>query len=537
LNITLVANAYPPHFIGGAEIAAHRQAVELVSRGHELSCFCSYTDPAREAYAYSNEVVDGVVVRRVNVPGTKFQAEENFSNPVVESLFADFLRENRPDVVHFHNMPGLSLGLLDVATEQQIPSAITFHDHWGFCLRNTLVRANETRVCPNWDECYVCLGSALMDGVRMPTFLRTNFIRLKLHKASLFHFPSHYLQGAYGKAFFDLGRAKQHTYGVAKDWFESSVSHPAGERIRAVFVGYFGRHKGPHVLMDALQLLQGRKLLDRFEIDFYGHGEMQGELEERIEVQGWRDRVRIRGKADNAAMKRIYAEADLMLNCSMWPENEPVTILEALASGTPVIATTLGGNLELVLPGVNGWLYPPASAEALADILGDLANRGEELRQMRGAARKSVSARTIASYGDFALAAYRDLRVVGPELLPSIVAVACEDFSGVDFGALWNLQRSEYWNCAELTPARGLRGPAEMQAIVAVISLDGTLPATLVENLPQDTPVIVVGELGSKPAGFARFTDVVRVADLDQLRELGRFMQKISDGAHRAQSA
>ena len=40
-----------------------------------------------------------------------------------------------------------------------------------------------------------------------------------------------------------------------------------------MFVGYFGRHKGPHVLMSALQLLEDRKLLDRFEVDFYGFDE------------------------------------------------------------------------------------------------------------------------------------------------------------------------------------------------------------------------------------------------------------------------
>ena len=140
MRIALVANAYPPHFVGGAEIAAHRQAVELVRRGHALSAFCAWSNDSEPAYDVTLHVVDGVAVTRVNVPGYRFEAQRNFANGVVDALFARFLERERPDAVHFHNLPGLSLGLLDVAEAAGIPAVVTFHDHGGFCLRNALVR-------------------------------------------------------------------------------------------------------------------------------------------------------------------------------------------------------------------------------------------------------------------------------------------------------------------------------------------------------------------------------------------------------------
>jgi len=524
VKIALVANAYPPHFIGGAEIAAHRQAVELVGRGHELSCFCTFTDPHRPAYEAGWEDVDGVTVRRLNVPEQRFASEQNFRNPVVEDRFAQFLAARQPHVVHFHNMPGTSLGLFDVCEDHGVPSMITFHDHWGFCLRHTLVRRQESRVCPDWSECHVCLDSALLEGVRIPTFLRTDYIRLKLHKASLFHFPSRYLQDAYGKAHFDMRRAVQHTYGVARDWFEAPLELPPIDRIRAVFVGYFGRHKGPHILLQGLRLLEDRKLLDHWTVELYGHGEMQAELAQTIAERGWGGTVIMRGKADNAAMRSIYAGADLMLNCSLWPENEPVTILEALACGTPVVATRRGGNIELLREGENGWLYEAASPEALADQLEAIAAQPDTLRAMRPQARASVAPRTIASYGDFALEAYRSLELPTTDTLPSIVAVACSDFSKVDTGALWRLSKTGYWAGAEWVLADALHGQAELASVVVVLSLDGQLPRRLVRDLPASTPVIVVGVLGSCPGDFERFEDVLTVRDLAELAGLGVVM-------------
>jgi glycosyltransferase involved in cell wall biosynthesis len=520
MKIALVANAYPPFFIGGAEIAAHRQAIELSRRGHELSCFCGYSDPARAPYTYSLEDVDGVAVTRVNVPGPKFKPEDNFSNAVVEALFDDFLRRQRPDVVHFHNTPGLSLGLLDVCEEFGLPCMITFHDHWGFCLRNTLIRPGETRVCPDWTEHHVCLKEALYQGLRIPTFMRADYIRFKLHKACVFHFPSRYLMAAYGKAHFDLKRAVQHTYGIQPQWFADPGHQPPSGPIRAAFVAYLAHHKGPDVLMRAIERVQERGLLDRFRFDIYGHGEMQSELQAWALRSGWQDHVTVHGKLGNSEMLEVYRQADVMVNCSLWPENEPVTILESLASGTPVIATRIGGNLELVQESVNGWLTEPNADAELASVFVEIAEQPERLRGMRSVARQSVASRTIESYGDFALAAYAGLTPSSSTALPSVIAVACRDFSAIDHLALWRVSLEGYWSQAEWVLAEALRSPTDIGAVVAVLSLDGRLPEELAAALPKHVPVVVLGH--SSDAQVRCFDDVTYVPDLPALAALGQ---------------
>jgi glycosyltransferase involved in cell wall biosynthesis len=95
------------------------------------------------------------------------------------------------------------------------------------------------------------------------------------------------------------------------------------------------------------------------------------------------DRVVFTGRIDNAAMASLYAQADCMLNPST-VDNMPISILEAFASGVPVVSTDAGGIPDLVDDGVSGLLVPVRDAEAMAaktiDLLRDPA-RAQALRQ------------------------------------------------------------------------------------------------------------------------------------------------------------
>jgi glycosyltransferase involved in cell wall biosynthesis len=86
--------------------------------------------------------------------------------------------------------------------------------------------------------------------------------------------------------------------------------------------------------------------------------------------------------ADEARRALAYSAADLLLHAA--PEdNLPLTVIEALACGTPAVALPVGGVPDLVRPGVTGWLAsdpgPGALADALAAALADLAG-GNDLR-------------------------------------------------------------------------------------------------------------------------------------------------------------
>jgi glycosyltransferase involved in cell wall biosynthesis len=75
--------------------------------------------------------------------------------------------------------------------------------------------------------------------------------------------------------------------------------------------------------------------------------------------------VRFTGRLDNEHMADLYRDADLLLNPSL-ADNMPISLLEAMASGVPIVSTDVGGIPYLVEHGVSAMLVPPEQPEAMA---------------------------------------------------------------------------------------------------------------------------------------------------------------------------
>ncbi len=88
-------------------------------------------------------------------------------------------------------------------------------------------------------------------------------------------------------------------------------------------------------------------------------------------------------QVDNEHIAALYEQMDVRVVPSVWPENSPVTITEAMASGIPVISSDIGGISELVEHGVTGLLAPPRDPRALADLIERLL-KGPDLRRELG---------------------------------------------------------------------------------------------------------------------------------------------------------
>jgi len=87
---------------------------------------------------------------------------------------------------------------------------------------------------------------------------------------------------------------------------------------------------------------------------------------------------------------QLMHTTDAYVSSSSW-KGMPTVLLEASASGLPIVATDVGGNREVVVDGVTGFLVPPRNPEALAEAMLRMMNLPEEKRREMGrAARKHV---------------------------------------------------------------------------------------------------------------------------------------------------
>ncbi len=144
------------------------------------------------------------------------------------------------------------------------------------------------------------------------------------------------------------------------------------------FAGRLTPAKALDVTLDALEQLDGVSLL------LAGDGEERARLEARANGP-----VRFLGALPRERVLELFAAADAAVLSSAW-ENFPHALVEALAVGTPVIATSVGGVPEIVTDGENGLLVPPGDPGALAAAVRRYFADDELRARLRGAAAPSV---------------------------------------------------------------------------------------------------------------------------------------------------
>lgn len=162
-----------------------------------------------------------------------------------------------------------------------------------------------------------------------------------------------------------------------------------------LFVGRLVERKGVVHLIDALARLHenpGARLV------IVGDGPERSHLENHARRLGVHDRVVFRGRVSDAELRQAYAEASVfalpsVLDSRGDTEGLGVVLLEALQSGVPVVASRIGGIVDIVQDQETGLLVPPGDPAALARALGILLRDRVRARQLADAGRRWLAER------------------------------------------------------------------------------------------------------------------------------------------------
>jgi glycosyltransferase involved in cell wall biosynthesis len=204
-------------------------------------------------------------------------------------------------------------------------------------------------------------------------------------------------------------RARFH---VVPNAVDTALFHPSDGRSRPtephlITAGGLtkNRSKGIDFLLEAVRLLDERGL--RFTLEIAGDGPRRAEYEEHARRAGVEERVRFLGLLPKPELAERMRAADLFVLASRF-ENNPCVVMEALASGLPVVATRVGGVPEMI-DHANGILVASQSAEGLAAGIETTLDRLAQFDP------RSISARAGARYGRTQVA--RQLAAVYDEAL------------------------------------------------------------------------------------------------------------------------
>ena len=154
-----------------------------------------------------------------------------------------------------------------------------------------------------------------------------------------------------------------------------------GDQFLWLAVGRLDEQKDYPNLLNAFSAVTRRHPNARLMIA--GDGPLRSEFNSMVAHLGMDDCVRLLGL--RLDMPKLYAASDALVLSSAW-EGMPVVVLEAMASATPVVATSVGAVPEVVSDGVSGLLVPPGDHQALANGMARMMELPDQTRQALGQA-------------------------------------------------------------------------------------------------------------------------------------------------------
>ena len=383
LDISFLVHGYPPTENAGTERHTAQLVQHLQKRGHIIQVICA----TRSVFHQHGEIIqesDHVIRIVNNIPARSLKEKE--VDPIIGQTVQQLWKSFQPHIIHVQHLQFLSTELTF-----PVPAILTMHDAWFWCAAGGQERYLQKEACSGAtpSKCSICAnewhprlpkrGALLIKGAHylrflispqkiqrlwkfLPISLRTSFSRSTTKPtpessndaqnrnqqfqrlSQSFHVrlaPSQYL----------AQRAQMHNCGnvtLLRHGAPPSREHIGGEGL--VFIGTIAKHKGPHIVFQAYQ-----ESSCPLPIRFFGPL-----LHSKLIPSSYHF-----GLLSHAEVLNTLQHADALVLGSIWPENAPLIILEALSVSCPVIAPQIGGIPEMIVHKKNGLLYPPGDINTL----------------------------------------------------------------------------------------------------------------------------------------------------------------------------
>ena len=305
--------------VGGLERMALHLAIAHRNAGHASSIYTVFEPGALEGEA-----------RSAGIPVVPFHKRRGFSMGAVLRL-ARRLRADGAQVVHTHNSAIHHYGAL----AGRLAGAVVVNTRHGLALHS----AGRQEV---WFRAVLPLTSAV---VFVCEYGRRHFAQ---------------------KGTAPDGKSAVILNGIPLEPFRQSRAAPGSVRPRIRFgtIGRLVRAKAHGDLLEAFARVA--RELPEAELDIWGYGALQSEIEGRIAALGLHDRVHYHGPASNPA--EALRTLDIFVLSSI-SEGLPLVILEAMAAGLPIVSTRVGGVAEVAPEGSVAWFAEAGNPVSLAEAM------------------------------------------------------------------------------------------------------------------------------------------------------------------------
>ena len=345
---------------GGSEKVMFETIDVLRRNGHEV-CTFSMADERNRTDINGKYVHVSPYEERNGIIRSLAAVKNFFYNKDVEKALADVIESFRPDIIHMHIVYGrLTNAVIKVAARYKVPVVQSVHEFRLICPVYTCLTQNN-------DVCEDCAGSML----NMPCVFRrcckgslskSIVVAAECKFRDWFYRYQKYVSGFIMVSRFIMDKHIQHFPDMKDKCYKIYNSVDTGFYRQFVnlkkfsqerYFLYFGRlsyEKGVLGLLDYFEKNPQLKL------KVAGTGPLQDEIVERINERRIGN-VEILGYQSGKSLYELIANARFTIVPSEWYENNPLTVIESLALGTPVIGNRIGGIPEIISDARTGYVY------------------------------------------------------------------------------------------------------------------------------------------------------------------------------------
>ena len=397
MKILQVVHSFLPDNFAGTEVYTYRLSKALQNMGHEVSVFFRRNEPGKGEYSLTPGMYDGIPTFALNHTLNRSSSfQDTYLNKNIDIAFGSLLDSLKPDIVHIQHLLFLSLGIIEQSRKRDIPVVFTINDYWLFCPKGQFL-TDQLQVCEGSNQglCVSCVKPQFL--IRKHTIFFYNLLRsygprwlLRLIKKiyfyamesrseikksfpgliaqrlsavkeavsqmNLFIAPSEFAKDLFLKKGVSAERVITCRYGITNPVLPPECKKDE-KTIRFGYVGTLLPMKGIDLLVKVFRQMpasHARLLIYGRAKAYAGYESFYEELKKETKSD---PRIILMGDFDNADIGSVLSNIDVLVVPSIWPENAPLIILEALAAKVPVVASRLGGIPELIRDGENGFLF------------------------------------------------------------------------------------------------------------------------------------------------------------------------------------
>lgn len=382
MKILKVIHGYPDRYSAGSEVYSQTLCHALVKRGHEVIVFTRQEDHYQQEYSVQWErdrLCPEIKLCLINMA----QSRDGYQHHRVDQAFSLLIQEHKPDLVHFGHLSHLSTSIVEVAHRAGLPLFFTLHDFWLMCPRGQFLQTINTKgddlypVCRSQEDekcsktCYWRHFSSQEDEEDAAYWTRwvgkrMAHIRQMASFIDLFIAPSNYLMDRFVKEFpMDPAKVVYLDYGFDIDRLKGRER----KHEREFVFGYIGTHKQAKGILHLLQAFA--ELPEGAALRIWGTplSSFTNSLKEIVKSFPENVQTKIQwmgGYQNERIVEEVFNQCDAIAVPSIWGENSPLVIHEALEAEVPVITADFGGMKEYIHHEINGLLFEHRSYKSLA---------------------------------------------------------------------------------------------------------------------------------------------------------------------------